>query len=229
MNHNDFEVAYYINLPHRTDRKLQFERRAKFLPVKKVIRFEAVDGSGMDSSWPGTPGAWGCRESHIRLLEMVKKEGYEKFMIIEDDAIVKRSFTKNFNKLLSQVGDDWDMIYLHTQAHWLKPIKINKDIIQLQSTLGTVGIAYNARNLDLILDKLKNDYRWVDSSISDLHTVLKVYAPTKCFLKHANGFSDNVGAITRTDKYQVEILYSKVRRVIRSAAKKVLIKLHLLK
>ncbi|MFD0795042.1 glycosyltransferase family 25 protein [Mucilaginibacter litoreus] len=229
MSHNDFEVAYYINLPHRVDRKLRFERMAQFLPVKKVIRFEAVDGTGMDSAWPGTPGAWGCRESHIRLLEIAKKEGYQKFMIIEDDAIINKSFPKKFDKFLKLVGDDWDMLYLHTQAHWLKPIKINKNVIQLQSTLGTVGIAYNARNLDIILNKLKNDYRWVDSCMGDLHTVLKVYAPTKYLVKHANGFSDNTLTINRTDRHQVEILYYKLKSTLKGVAKKILKKLHLLR
>jgi hypothetical protein len=45
MNHKDFEAAYYINLPHRVDRKIKFEQMAKFLPVQKVIRFEAVNGA----------------------------------------------------------------------------------------------------------------------------------------------------------------------------------------
>lgn len=54
MNIKDFEVTYYINLPHRADRKVRFEKMAKFLPVQKVIRFEAIDGSGMDDVWPGT-------------------------------------------------------------------------------------------------------------------------------------------------------------------------------
>jgi GR25 family glycosyltransferase involved in LPS biosynthesis len=229
MSNKEFNVAYYINLPHRVDRKLKFEQMAKFLPVQKVIRFEAIDSSGVDATWPGTPGAWGCRESHIRLLEAIQKEGLQRFFIFEDDAIITKTFTKKFNEFLSLVGDDWDMLYMHTQAHWLKPIKINKNVIQLQSTLGTVGVAYNARNLDVILDKLKNDYRWVDSCMGDLHTVLKVYAPTKCFVKHANGFSDNTATINRTNRYQIEMFYFKVKGAIKGMAKKILIKLHMLK
>ncbi|MES2062131.1 MAG: glycosyltransferase family 25 protein [Bacteroidota bacterium] len=219
MSHTDFEVVYYINLPHRADRKLTFERSAQYLPVKEIIRFEAVDGSGMDSAWPGTPGAWGCRESHIRLLEMIKEEGHQKFMIIEDDAIVKRSFKKRFNKFLDTIGDDWDMIYLHTQGHYLKPIKLKPGVIQLQNTLGTVGIAYNARNLDVILDKLKNDYRWVDSCMADLHVVLKVYAPTRPFLVHSKGFSDNINALVHPDKGKLlvfmERVINKLKRIYR--------------
>jgi GR25 family glycosyltransferase involved in LPS biosynthesis len=229
MNYKDFEVAYYINLPHRADRKMKFEQMAKFLPVQKVVRFEAIDGSGMDAAWPGTPGAWGCRESHIRLLELAKKEGLQKFMIIEDDAIIKKSFTKKFFQFLSIIGDDWDMVYLYAKNHYLKPIKLNNGVMQLQNTLGTVGIAYNARNIDIILDKLKNDYRWVDSCMADLHVVLKVYAPGRSLLAHAEGFSDNVGVVTRTDRYAIEEFYLTWKSKLKNLVKRILKKTNILK
>jgi GR25 family glycosyltransferase involved in LPS biosynthesis len=224
-----FEVAYYINLPHRVDRKLKFERMARYLPVKKVVRFEAIDGSGTDSSWPGSPGAWGCRESHIRLLEMIKNEGHQKFMIIEDDAVIKRSFTRKFNQFLDLIGDDWDMIYLYAKNHYLKPINLMPGVMQLQNTLGTVGIVYNARNLDIILNKLKSDYRWLDSCMADLHVVLKVYAPTQSLLTHPKGFSDNVNAMTRTDRYKIELFYLTMKHKAKNMVKTALKKLRILR
>ena len=229
MDNNDFEAAYYINLPHRVDRKISFEKAAKFLPIKKIIRFEAIDGSGMDETWPGTPGAWGCRESHIKLLEMAQKEGLKKFIVFEDDVTIKNSFTKKFNQFLSLIDDDWDMIYLYAKNHYLKPIKLNKNVMQLQNTLGNVAIAYNSRNIDIILNKLKNDYRWVDSCMADLHLTLKVYAPTKSLVGHLTGFSDNLNAFDKTDRSAVEELFIKSKGKFKAGVKFSLRKIYLLK
>ena len=219
MPSQEFEVAYYINLPHRVDRRVRFEKTAQFIPVQKVIRFEAIDGSGMDETWPGTPGAWGCRESHIRLLEVAKKEGLQKFIVFEDDAVIKKTFAKKFNEFLSLINDDWDMIYLYAKNHYIKPIKLNKNVMQLQNTLGTVAIVYNARNIDIIINKLKSDYRWVDSCMADLHITLKVYAPVKSLVSHSAGFSDNINAYDKTDRSVFEEFLLKFISRLKTKAK----------
>jgi hypothetical protein len=130
---------------------------------------------------------------------------------------------------LNVVGDDWDMVYLYAKNHYLKTIKLKPGVIQLQNTLGMVGIAYNARNLYVILDKLKNDYRWVDSCLADLHRVLKVYAPTQFLLIHPKGFSDNVGVVTRTDRHAIELFYLKAKNKLKTMAKRTLKKMHIIK
>lgn len=217
----NFDVAYYINLDHRQDRKANFERAAQFLPVKKVIRYPAIYGTELDrSKWDGTPGALGIRESHIRLLKHAKEEGVKRFFIFEDDAVIKKTFPKKLNRILDEIGDDWDMIYLYAENHYLKPINFSKNVIQLQNTLGLVGLAYNNRNIDVIIDKLENDYRWVDSCMADLHVVLKVYAPKKSIIAHANGFSDNIEVNMRTDVTAIELLYQKFKTKAKNGLKR---------
>ena len=216
-----FEIAYYINLPHRVDRKERFEKLARFLPVNKVERVEAVNGHGMNMlGWPGSPGAFGVRESHIRVLEMAKKGNFKTFFVFEDDAVIKSSFEKKFYLLMDEIGDDWDMVYLYAKNHYLKPLKISKRVMRLQNTLGLVGVAYNARNIDLIIDKLKNDYRWVDSCMADLHLVLKVFAPTESLVFHPKGYSDNVGSFTRSDRLKIELFFLKVFNKVKNVIKR---------
>src|ERR1700709_523006 len=130
-----FDVAYYINLSYRVDRRNNFEAMAKFLPVQKVVRFEAINGNTMDqNNWPGTAGALGIRESHIQLLELAKKKNHQLFFVFEDDAVIKKTFSKKFYHLLDEIDDDWDMIYLYAKNHFMEPIKISNKVIQLQNT-----------------------------------------------------------------------------------------------
>jgi GR25 family glycosyltransferase involved in LPS biosynthesis len=208
-----FDAVYYINLKHRVDRREAFEATAHYLQIKNVIRFEAINGHELDSSsWPGKQGALGVRESHIRLLENAKEKKHKRFMVFEDDAIIEKSFSKQLLKLTNETGDDWDMLYLYAKNHYKKPIPVKKGILRLQNTLGLVAVAYNSRNLSLIIEKLKNDYRWVDSCMADLHTELKVYAPTKSIVNHAKGFSDNEDMYTYTDKSQLLLFWEKIIR-----------------
>lgn len=160
---------------------------------------------------------------------MAKKQGLKRFIVFEDDVVIKSSFTKKFNQFLSLLNDDWDMIYLYAKNHHLQPINLNKDVMQLQNTLGTVAICYNTRNLDIILNKLKTDYRWVDSCMADLHLTLKVYAPTKSLVGHSAGFSDNINAFDKTDKSVLEEISLKMIGNIKALLKKSLKKINLLK
>jgi GR25 family glycosyltransferase involved in LPS biosynthesis len=214
-----FDAVYYINLAHRLDRQKEFLKNSGYLHHSNIIRYDAVYGKDLDAgSWPGTPGALGVRQSHINVLKAAKSAGYQRFMVFEDDVLIKKSFPGRLVELLNEANDDWDMLYFYVENHYLSPIRMSKTINRLQNTLGLVGGAYHARNIDVIINKLENDYRWVDTSMADLHQILKVYAPVSSIVSHSVGYSDNEGLVIN---YKLS-LNAKIKSGIKKILKKLL-------
>lgn len=107
---NYFDAVYYINLPHRTDRREEVEgelRRAEM----SAWRFEAVrpDGPGGFS----TIGARGCFMSHLGALEAALKVRAKRVLILEDDVAFLPVMVREQSKILKILeGTDWAIAYL---------------------------------------------------------------------------------------------------------------------
>ena len=94
---------FYINLEKRTDRKLHVEQQLANIGVEG-IRFNAVE---MDN------GAVGCSLSHLKCLEMAKKNEWDEVMIVEDDitfldpSLFKKTIYNFFDR-----HKEWDVLLL---------------------------------------------------------------------------------------------------------------------
>ena len=77
---SDIKYAFYINLESRYDRKNHAEEQFKLINLN-VNRFNAIKNNN---------GTIGCYLSHIRCLEMAKKNNLTHVLICEDDI----TFTK---------------------------------------------------------------------------------------------------------------------------------------
>jgi glycosyl transferase family 25 len=73
------EKVIYINLAHRTDRRAQIENELSVFPSERVIRFDAI--------YEKERGHLGCSKSHIAVLEMAIREGWNNYLVIEDDMV----------------------------------------------------------------------------------------------------------------------------------------------
>lgn len=124
------DAVMVVNLKHRTDR---WERMhailSRHLPEEKIIRVDAEYGKELpgfgDKPWftqrtsekvaHMKAGSAGCCLSHRKAIEMAKAAGYERILLMEDDADF-------YNELDSPEGDmiaelltnpnSWDMFYL---------------------------------------------------------------------------------------------------------------------
>jgi|GEM_PF-1415296 len=187
---NYFDAVYCINLKESTDRYHKFLKEYENLNHPNLLRYEAVKGEELNiEGWPGNLGSLGCRQSHINALKDGQSKNYRRFIVFEDDVIIPKSFKKKLTALLAEVGDDWDMLYFYVENHFIRPHKITNGLYRLNNTLGMVGIAYNARCISTVINKLEKDLRWVDSAIADTHTSLYVYAPEKSIVNHFKGYS----------------------------------------
>ena len=54
----------------------------------------------------------GVRKAHLDCVRDAKEKGYKKILIFEDDIIVDKNSNKLFPKIINEIGDDWDLLYL---------------------------------------------------------------------------------------------------------------------
>ena len=97
------EKVVYINLDHRTDRKIQLESELQqYFPVEKIQRFNAIKHNH---------GGIGCTMSHIAVLEMAIENNWNNCLILEDDAVWS-NFSKSYPILEKLANNSFDVITL---------------------------------------------------------------------------------------------------------------------
>lgn len=123
MKLNDyFEQVQVINLPDRTDRRSQMQTQlncvnlqAKFFPAVRAV--DAGD-------WPSA-GAWGCFQSHFRVLEAASHAGARNVLVHEDDLDFVSQFPALEPEIVRQItAADWDLLYLGHLTETREPVRL---------------------------------------------------------------------------------------------------------
>lgn len=119
--------AVVINLDRRQDRWRLFDAATAAMGTPlfdRIVRVSAVDGTigKPPGNWRGGPGAWGCRQSHLRVLESALADGIEMLTVFEDDCIFAPDFTRRLTAFLAAVSQSWDGIMLGGQHQVAAPI-----------------------------------------------------------------------------------------------------------
>lgn len=109
-----------ISLPQRKDRREQFKESFASTGLDWPIEFvPAIYGKALDMpKIIGTigPGGYGCWCSHLLVLLRAISEGWENYLLFEDDAVFSPDFRKVFERAAQELPDDWDQFYLGFQA-----------------------------------------------------------------------------------------------------------------
>jgi GR25 family glycosyltransferase involved in LPS biosynthesis len=146
MSINKFDVIYYINCEHRTDRRLHIETLLNQLKAdsEKVNRINAV--------YLADIGSLGCAKSHIIALKDAKLKGYNNCLILEDDFIAYDIDILNINieRFFNDIKE-WDLVML--SGNILESEKtgygyLNK-VIEAQTTS---GYAVNSHFIDSVIE-----------------------------------------------------------------------------
>ena len=99
----EFEKVYCINLDRRPDRWQKMIHLSSQVGVD-LARISAVDGTKLDLPLsPYLKGQYGCLLSHRLVLEDMLNNGFEKVVVIEDDAMFHPSFVPRFNEFSQQI------------------------------------------------------------------------------------------------------------------------------
>jgi len=142
---NDIKHTFYINLESRPDRKEHVLKELNNLGIK-AERFNAIKL---------TNGAIGCSMSHLKCLELAKKNNFEHVLIVEDDIkfLDPSLFINQLNKFLINQRD-WDVILF--AGNNMPPYKkINDYCIRVSKCQTTTGYLVNKNYYDTLIENYR--------------------------------------------------------------------------
>jgi len=143
---DDIKNAFYINLEHRTDRKIHVETQLKNIGINPE-RFNAIK---MDN------GAIGCSMSHLKLLQNALTNNLNHILIVEDDItfLDPDLFKRQFNKFIELHGNNWDVILF--AGNNMPPYEnIDDTCIKVTKCQTTTGYLVNGHYIKPLLTNIK--------------------------------------------------------------------------
>lgn len=130
-----FDKVIWIGSVNRPDRAAQMEAQfAKFGIVAE--RFEA-HWKPLDHTWKPN-GNLGCTSSHRGVLELIAHHGWERTLVLEDDAMfLGDDFPEQFDAMIQEVPLDWDLLFLGAGYAERPKRRINGSVIQTNALMTT--------------------------------------------------------------------------------------------
>jgi glycosyl transferase family 25 len=196
---NYFEKIYYLNLERRKDRNNECINE---LNKHGIIaeRFDAIDAKKENlQPWMG------CLLSNLEIIKDAKSKGFKNILILEDDVIFRDDFESKFKEYISQIPENWDMLYLsgnHNEHGGYGVDKISENIIKCYLTYSTHSFAINSTLYDTVIDYLsKNKIKPVDVLYTELQRSCNAYSIFPGITTQRMGFSDIENKIVDNQKY----------------------------
>ena len=128
---------YVINLKERLDRKEHITTQLKKIDCENYILFEGVNGKSVENPTRMPSGMFGLIKTYLNMYNDWKKNPQENILIIEDDCVFVDGFNKKLEEYISNVPNDWDMLYFganHNYHMGEKTITINEKCIKLNNS-----------------------------------------------------------------------------------------------
>jgi GR25 family glycosyltransferase involved in LPS biosynthesis len=145
---SDIKNIFYINLEHRTDRKLHIEQQLKNLGLTQFERFNAIKLSD---------GRVGCSMSHLKCLQIAKERNYDHLLICEDDTTFLNPslFINKINTFFQKkFVTNWDVLLF--AGNNVPPYKIvDETCIQVNHCQTTTCYLVNGNYFDVLIDNIK--------------------------------------------------------------------------
>jgi len=189
---SDIKHAFYINLLSRPDRKNHVENQLLSIGIN-AERFNAIKM---------TNGAIGCSMSHLKIIEISKKNNWDHVLIVEDDILFTNPtiFVTQFNHFLKN-HNDFDVVLI--AGNNLPPYKIIDDtcvkVTQCQTTTGylvknhyfdTLIKNYKEGLLNLMKDPSNHRLYAIDKYWFNLQKINKWYLITPLTVTQREDYSD---------------------------------------
>jgi GR25 family glycosyltransferase involved in LPS biosynthesis len=137
--------AFYINLESRVDRKQHVEEQFSNIGIC-ATRFNAIKL---------TNGAIGCSMSHLKCLEIAKKNNWEHVLIVEDDILFLNPelFKNQLNKFLKN-HTNFDVVLI--AGNNMPPYqKIDDSCVKVYRCQTTTGYIVKRHYYDTIMSNIK--------------------------------------------------------------------------
>jgi len=135
---------------------------------------------------------------YLTNLEIYKKNHKLPFLILEDDAIFRENFLLFFNKILHQLDEDWDILYLscHFPNEYHQKIYDKDNLVKIKTRIHGMGaVLYNPAVIHKILSSIYPIDLQIDHDIPDkLILTNKINAYIGCNDNNQTIiFNDNMG------------------------------------
>jgi GR25 family glycosyltransferase involved in LPS biosynthesis len=192
-----FDRIALINLDKRIDRFGAFKAKiASYPELQHYTRYRAIHGDTV--SVPGFfisgGGAYGCRQSHVRVLEDAMLDGVQTLMVLEDDVCFCPDFVERLRAFMAVVPDDWECLMLGGQNHGPPTPTGIAGVFRSTNTQRTH--AYALRGLDAMRELyrlwMRTD-RHIDHVFGQFQTRVQAYQPEAFLCGQDEGMSDISG------------------------------------
>jgi hypothetical protein len=121
-----FDRVYIINCQHRPDRREALFNHLQSLELvdwDKVVWQRGIVGdyTGHPAYWKAGRGAWGCLQSHRRVLEdaLHERDDYgctlKSILVLEDDVVFAPDTATRLDDIASELPAQWGQLYLGGQ------------------------------------------------------------------------------------------------------------------
>ena len=136
----------YINLACRTDRNTHVQSELKKIGVEHPERFNAIKLED---------GALGCSMSHLKCIELAKKNNYEYVFICEDDIeFLNPELFLTQLQLFLKSAISWDVV-LVAGNNMLPYLPANDTCIKILNCQTTTGYIVKREYYDTLIDNYK--------------------------------------------------------------------------
>lgn len=161
-----FGDAYYINLDRRPDldERMQEELTNAGIQAQRVSGFDITAQAGK-FHYMRQKGHVGCLLSHLNVILLAKYRKLDSVLILEDDAKFVPDVQERWSKIVSDIPDDWDILFLGCWSNPRDPSKntwVTGDVYKTSYSLLTHAYAVRAKAYDKVLRLLVSDTQAVD-------------------------------------------------------------------
>jgi hypothetical protein len=194
-----FDRVYVINLKRRPDRLRSFFQRldACGWPFPRPEVFEAIEGDkvGVPRTFTEGGGAYGCRCSHLAILQRCLMDDVGSVLVLEDDADMRPEFGDEARRFLAQVPEDWEGIMFGGQHH-SPPLAMAglPGVVRVQNAQRTHAYAARGNYLRGLQQRWGDCTVHIDWVMRDWQHQFRVYAPCRWLIGQNGGRSDIRGA-----------------------------------
>ncbi len=104
------------------------------------------------------PGAWGYLLTMEEIFSDALDMGHESIAVFDDDFILSKTFTHDFSRLMEQIGERWDVIYLGASQWAWDGIETETGLGYYRptdKTNGTFGVIYRSSVFEDILYEIR--------------------------------------------------------------------------
>lgn len=189
---DNIDCIYYINLQHRNDRNIHFQKEIEKMNIdkNKVIRFNA---------YRHDQGHIGCAMSHIGVIKDAIEKKYRNILVFEDDFefIVSKEYFENKIKWFLENYSDYNICLL--SYNLINCTKINSEVIEINNAFCASGYLLNEKFMITLLNCFEDALKDLNNNVPKWRAAIDVrWKQLQGKDKKFYGFSTKIGIQTNS-------------------------------